>query len=31
MDELARMGELLTKYPILIQYLALEKGLQTVE
>ena len=27
-DELAGYGELLTKYPILIQYLALEKGIQ---
>ena len=27
MDELTRYGELLTKYPILLQYLALEKGL----
>jgi hypothetical protein len=27
LDELARYGELLTKYPILLKYLALEKGL----
>ena len=27
MDELSQYGEILTKYPILIQYLALEKGL----
>ena len=27
MEELARYGELLSKYPILLQYLALEKGL----
>ena len=27
LDELAKYGELLTKYPILLQYLALEKGL----
>ena len=27
MDELSNYGELLTKYPILIQYLALEKGI----
>ena len=27
MDELAKYGELLTKYPILLQYLALEKGI----
>ena len=27
LDELARYGELLTKYPILLQYLALEKGI----
>jgi hypothetical protein len=26
-DELSRYGELLTKYPVLLQYLALEKGL----
>jgi hypothetical protein len=26
LDELAKYGELLTKYPILLQYLALEKG-----
>ncbi|MDR2501136.1 MAG: hypothetical protein LBD37_08695 [Treponema sp.] len=26
LDELARYGELLTKYPILLQYLSLEKG-----
>ncbi len=26
-DELTRYGELLTKYPILIQYMAIEKGL----
>jgi hypothetical protein len=26
-DELERYGELLTKYPVLVQYLALEKGL----
>jgi len=29
MEELAQYGELLTKYPILIQYLNLEKGLQS--
>jgi hypothetical protein len=28
-DELARYGELLTKYPILLQYLALEKNVDT--
>ena len=27
MEELAKYGELLTKYPILLQYLALEKGI----
>jgi hypothetical protein len=27
-DELARYGELLTKYPILVQYLAIEQGVQ---
>ena len=27
MDELTRYGELLTKYPILLEYIALEKGL----
>jgi len=27
MDELSRYGELLTKYPILLQYMALEKGI----
>ena len=27
LDELAKYGELLTKYPILLQYLSLEKGL----
>lgn len=27
MDELTKYGELLTKYPILLQYLALEKGI----
>jgi hypothetical protein len=27
LDELARYGELLTQYPILLQYLALEKGI----
>lgn len=27
-DELERYGELLTKYPILVQYLALEKGIR---
>jgi len=29
MEELAQYGELLTKYPILIQYLNIEKGLQS--
>jgi hypothetical protein len=29
-DELEKYGELLTKYPILLQYLALEKGLDPV-
>ena len=28
LDELSRYGELLSKYPILLQYLALEKGIQ---
>jgi hypothetical protein len=27
-DELAQYGELLTKYPVLLQYLALEKGME---
>ncbi|MDR0876745.1 MAG: hypothetical protein LBN21_01725 [Treponema sp.] len=30
-DELERYGELLTKYPILVQYLALENGLITAQ
>ena len=30
-DELSGYGELLTKYPVLIQYLALEKGIQPKE
>jgi hypothetical protein len=31
LDELAQYGELLTKYPILLQYLALEKGVSPGE
>jgi len=31
MEELAQYGELLTKYPILIQYLNIEKGIQNSE